>query len=351
MYTHITVDFYGENLEYIKELRVDGVDTAGTQEKLYIQTEANRLINGWNSVSFDISQVVNKWDLFSNKIRLWGSIMDAYKADPATYTSHVYFDSIYASNTLTVTNSHSGKIKEGAEYVVSDNSATVFANCTNLTLKVYTDNGIITVEDGKFTPVGAGNYMFVYTATDANGKAVRATYAVNLTVEEAGLINDFATNDWTPAFNGVWVSEYDGKTGLIQANLSAAENGGPSTYKGLFCDNKKFALYEKEEYAGATKLNFLMKIEKSNPNLKIEMTLNNNANAAQLDYKLLSNSGEGNTDWIVVSMNFDSYYAVFDTIATKTKLAFQLKLPADKRDEENLKNITATVYIDKVWVE
>lgn len=355
-YTHITVNVYVENVAPINTLRVDGLDADGLQTQLTLRMGGSGLSEGWNSVSFPMTQESlgglnpgNWYEAFSNKVRIFGSTLADYKVTGASST-YVYLESILATNTLTVTNSHTGAIMTGEKYVVKDDAATVFSGYSNLALTVYSSEGRQVVENGEFTPANAGNHLFVYTATGEDGKAYRASYNVNISMAEAGLINDFSNvNGWTPLYNANYHSSFEDKTGVIEGMAAALASGGPGT-KGLFNDGKRFAVFAKEDYANATKINFLVKVVKSNPNLIVEMELLNNTNSTSLGYAILSNAGTTDETWITVSIDFANYYAVFDTVATKTKIALKAKLPVEKRDEENLKNITASVYIDKVWV-
>lgn len=354
-YTHVTVNVYVENLAPLNALRVDGL-VNNTQTQLALRSNGNGLSEGWNSVSFPMTQEKlgnidsTVWyEGFSNKVRVFGSTLADYKTAGAQ-SSYVYLESVFASNTLAVTNSHTGGLMSGAKYVVKDDAATVFEGYSELTLTVYSADGKQVVTDGEFMPANAGNHLFVYTATGADGKAYRASYNVDISMAEAGLINDFSnSNGWVPLFNANYHDEYDGKTGVIEGLATAAETGGPVT-KGLFNSGKRFAIFDKADYASATKINFLVKVVKNNPNLIVSMELVNNNNAVSLSNAVLSDQGVTNEEWQTISLDFASYYAVFDTVATNTKLALTAKLPTDMRDEENCKNITASVYIDKVWV-
>ena len=114
------------------------------------------------------------------------------------------------------------------EVTLKDNSATLFANYSDLTCSVKLPSGEeVAVLDNKFVAEEKGNYRVSYQATNADGKKVLGSYFIRCGYEakEFGMMWNFddptiVENDPQEADNGAyWVNhyeEFEGEKGVVE---------------------------------------------------------------------------------------------------------------------------------------
>ena len=352
-YSIVTVDVYVENAQYLEELSIVGLGEQGVEHKLYLKSETVNLNDGWNSVIFDISELTDNFDCFKKGIRIFGSLLPEYKDGQGTYSATVYVGSIKVTNLVSVENSSAGILNVDGSFLAEDNSAELFASCTDVQLTVYASYGIVEVTDGVFTPQESGKHTFVYTAKNVKGEPIRASYTLQLRPIDPGMVNEFASSSgWVPQANGGYLPTVDDKNGVIFLTGKSDVNGGPKE-QGMFHNGKEFFAYSKTAYEAFDKIVFVLKVVKANENLEVSLRIVNGKDAVGVtDSVIISAVGDMNSEWIEVEFDMKNILEKFDKdqLSNNVKLSLSCKVDPNERQENMAQeDITATVYIDRVY--
>lgn len=178
-------------------------------------------------------------------------------------TGTFYIDGLQASVSKNVTPaSTAAYVAIGDQITLSDDSASVLAGYENVSVKVYGGLGdVIVPVDGKFTVPSHGNYTVVYTATDADGKAVSASYTITASDRSmAGKVYDFSTNavlSGAGGSNATWEFVTDGgEEGVMKITFGKA---GEWTNHWLL--RNKY-VYSKEYYTAFDTIVFRVRTDK-----------------------------------------------------------------------------------------
>ena len=213
-YNKIAFEFYVENaasLKYCSYVAQNALGSDGLTKNRDISLSGGGFIEGWNRVLVETSAFTAYYTKYCFDPMFWVGTSGAGVT--------VYFDEIYATHALTVTPAKTFGFK-GVEIVLSDNSAEIFAGCTDLTAEVRDADGVKAVENGRFTPAKEGKYTVIYRAKDANGRNATASYVISVVApEKAGLLYGFDSVAELGNYNKTvltWAEEYNGETGVVK---------------------------------------------------------------------------------------------------------------------------------------
>ena len=221
-YNKIAFEFYVENaasLKYCSYVAQKAFVSDGELKNSDISLSGG-FIEGWNRVLADTSAFTAYYTKYCSDPMFWVGTSGAGVT--------VYFDEIYATHALTVTPAKTFGFP-GVEIVLSDDSAEIFAGCTELTAEVRGADGVEIIENGRFTPAKEGKYTVIYRAKDANGRNATASYEISVVApEKAGLLYGFDSVAELGNYNKnilTWAEEYYGETGVVKfVNPKAGTN-------------------------------------------------------------------------------------------------------------------------------
>lgn len=213
-YNKIAFEFYVENaasLKYCSYVAQNALGADGQEKNRDISLSGGGFIEGWNRVLADTSALTAYYKKYCSDPMFWAGTSGAGVT--------VYFDEIYATHALTVTPAKTFGFT-GVEIVLSDDSAEIFAGCTELTAEVRGADGVKAIENGRFTPAKEGKYTVIYRAKDANGRNATASYVISVVApEKAGLLYGFDSVAELGNYNKnilTWAEEYYGETGVVK---------------------------------------------------------------------------------------------------------------------------------------
>ena len=213
-YNKIAFEFYVENaasLKYCSYVAQNALGSDGQEKNRDISLSGGGFIEGWNRVLADTSAFTAYYTKYCSDPMFWAGTSGAGVT--------VYFDEIYATHALTVTPAKTFGFT-GVEIVLSDDSADIFAGCTELTAEVRGADGVEAIENGRFTPAKEGKYTVIYRAKDANGRNATASYVISVVApEKAGLLYGFDSVAELGNYNQsilTWAEEYYGETGVVK---------------------------------------------------------------------------------------------------------------------------------------
>lgn len=213
-YNKIAFEFYVENaasLKYCSYVAQNALGSDGQKINRDIYLSGGGFIEGWNRVLADTSAFTAYYTEYCSNPMFWAATSGAGVT--------VYFDEIYATHALTVTPAKTFGFA-GVEIVLSDDSADIFAGCTDLTAEVRGADGVEAIENGRFTPAKEGKYTVIYRAKDANGRNATASYVISVVApEKAGLLYGFDSVAELGNYNQsilTWAEEYYGETGVVK---------------------------------------------------------------------------------------------------------------------------------------
>lgn len=246
-YNKIAFEFYVENaasLKYCSYVAQNALGSDGLTKNRDISLSGGGFIEGWNRVLADTSAFTAYYTKYCSDPMFWAGTSGAGVT--------VYFDEIYATHALTVTPAKTFGFT-GVEIVLSDDSAEIFAGCTELTAEVRGADGVKAVENGRFTPAKEGKYTVIYRAKDANGRNATASYVISVVApEKAGLLYGFDSVAELGNYNKsilTWAEEYHGETGVVKfVNPKAGD------WQTAYMCREINVLFDKDYYTSHSKL-------------------------------------------------------------------------------------------------
>lgn len=249
-YNKIAFEFYVENaasLKYCSYVAQNALGTDGQEKNRDISLSGGGFIEGWNRVLADTSAFTAYYMKYCSDPMFWAGTSGAGVT--------VYFDEIYATHALTVTPAKTVGFT-GVEIVLSDDSAEIFAGCTELTAEVRGADGVKAVENGRFTPAKEGKYTVIYRAKDANGRNATASYVISVVApEKAGLLYGFDSVAELGNYNKsilTWAEEYYGETGVVKFVNPKAGTSDP--WQTAYMCQGINVLFDKDYYTSHSKL-------------------------------------------------------------------------------------------------
>lgn len=250
-YNKIAFEFYVENaasLKYCLYVAQNALGSDGLTKNRDISLSGGGFIEGWNRVLADTSAFTAYYTKYCSDPMFWTGTSGAGVT--------VYFDEIYATHALTVTPAKTVGFT-GVEIVLSDDSAEIFAGCTELTAEVRGADGVVAVKNGRFTPAKEGKYTVIYRAKDANGRNATASYVISVVApEKAGLLYGFDSVAELGNYNQnilTWAEEYCGETGVVKfVNPKAADPKDP--WQTAYMCREINVLFDKDYYTSHGKL-------------------------------------------------------------------------------------------------
>lgn len=249
-YNKIAFEFYVENaasLKYCSYVAQNALGSDGKEKNSDISLSGGGFIEGWNRVLADTSAFTAYYTKYCSDPMFWVGTSGAGVT--------VYFDEIYATHALTVTPAKTFGFT-GAEIVLSDDSAEIFAGCTELTAEVRGADGVKAVENGRFTPAQEGKYTVIYRAKDANGRNATASYVISVfEPEKAGLLYGFDSVAELGNYNKsilTWADKYYGETGVVKFVNPKAGTGDP--WQTAYMCHGINVLFDKNYYTSHGKL-------------------------------------------------------------------------------------------------
>lgn len=266
-YNKIAFEFYVENaasLKYCSYVAQNALGSDGLTKNRDISLSGGGFIEGWNRVLADTSAFTAYYTKYCSDPMFWAGTSGAGVT--------VYFDEIYATHALTVTPAKTFGFT-GVEIVLSDDSADIFAGCTELTVEVRGADGVEAIENGRFTPAKEGKYTVIYRAKDANGRNATASYVISVVApEKAGLLYGFDSVAELGNYNKsilTWAEEYYGETGVVKfVNPKAGTNDPWQT--AYMCRGIN-VLFDKDYYTSHGKLIVRMYSELTDQNKWVQL--------------------------------------------------------------------------------
>lgn len=249
-YNKIAFEFYVENAASLKScsyVAQNALGSDGLTTNRNISLSGGGFIEGWNRVLADTSAFTAYYTKYCSDPMFWAGTSGAGVT--------VYFDEIYATHALTVTPAKTFGFT-GVEIVLSDDSAEIFAGCTELTAEVRGADGVKAVENGRFTPAKEGKYTVIYRAKDANGRNATASYVISVVApEKAGLLYGFDSVAELGNYNKsvlTWEKEYCGETGVVKFVNPKADTNDP--WQTAYMCHGINVLFDKNYYTSHSKL-------------------------------------------------------------------------------------------------
>ena len=165
----------------------------------------------WQDITLDFAYFYEHWDAFVGNFMIWSE----NNANGAA----LYIASVTVAKSVKVTDSYQGAAQSSDGSVALDDDAeTVFAGCTDVQVSVrLADGSSVSVTEGAFATTG-GEYTVVYTALNAQGVALRGSYALSVAYTENTLYAIDMASD-LGNHHGTYVSflkEYEGEQGVIK---------------------------------------------------------------------------------------------------------------------------------------
>lgn len=313
-YNKIAFEFYVENaasLKYCSYVAQNAPGSDGLTKNRDISLSGGGFIEGWNRVLADTSAFTAYYTKYCSDPMFWAGTSGAGVT--------VYFDEIYATHALTVTPAKTFGFT-GVEIVLSDNSAEIFAGCTDLTAEVRGADGVEAVENGRFTPAKEGKYTVIYRAKDANGRNATASYVISVVApEKAGLLYGFDSVAELGNYNKsilTWAEEYYGETGVVKFVNPKAGTGDP--WQTAYMCRGINVLFDKDYYTSHGKLIVRMYSELTDQNQWVQLY-------SETPWKKLAEmqiKTAGWKDYVIDMSNFtDSWDAFIGTFMTSTAAA------------------------------
>ena len=318
-YNKIAFEFYVENaasLKYCSYVAQNALGSDGQKKNRDISLSGGGFIEGWNRVLADTSAFTAYYTKYCSDPMFWAGTSGAGVT--------VYFDEIYATHALTVTPAKTVGFT-GVEIVLSDDSAEIFAGCTELTAEVRGADGVKAIENGRFTPAKEGKYTVIYRAKDANGRNATASYVISVVApEKAGLLFGFDSVAELGNYNKnilTWAEEYYGETGVVKfVNPKAADPNDP--WQTAYMCREINVLFDKNYYTSHGKLIVRMYSELTDQNKWVQLY-------SQELWKVLAEMQIKTAGWkdYVFDMSqftdsWDSFLKTFMTSATAAQYAF-----------------------------
>ena len=317
-YNKIAFEFYVENaasLKYCSYVAQNALGSDGLTKNRDISLSGGGFIEGWNRVLADTSAFTAYYTKYCSDPMFWAGTSGAGVT--------VYFDEIYATHALTVTPAKTFGFT-GVEIVLSDDSADIFAGCTELTAEVRGADGVKAIENGRFTPAKEGKYTVIYRAKDANGRNATASYVISVVApEKAGLLYGFDSVAELGNYNKsilTWAEEYYGETGVVKfVNPKAGTNDPWQT--AYMCQGIN-VLFDKNYYTSHSKLIVRMYSELTDQNKWVQLFFPETWTAlGEMQIKTA-----GWKDYVFDMSNFtdswDSFLKTFMTSANAAQYAF-----------------------------
>ncbi len=317
-YNKIAFEFYVENaasLKYCSYVAQNALGSDGLTKNRDISLSGGGFIEGWNRVLADTSAFTAYYTKYCSDPMFWAGTSGAGVT--------VYFDEIYATHALTVTPAKTFGFT-GVEIVLSDDSANIFAGCTELTTEVRGADGVEAIENGRFTPAKEGKYTVIYRAKDANGRNATASYVISVVApEKAGLLYGFDSVAELGNYNKnilTWAEEYYGETGVVKfVNPKAGTNDPWQT--AYMCQGIN-VLFDKNYYTSHSKLIVRMYSELTDQNKWVQLFFPETWTAlGEMQIKTA-----GWKDYAINMSNFtdswDSFLKTFMTSANAAQYAF-----------------------------
>ena len=249
-YNKIAFEFYVENaasLKHCSYVAQNALGSDGLTENRNISLSGGGFIEGWNRVLVDTSAFTAYYTKYCSDPMFWAGTSAAGVT--------VYFDEIYATHALTVTPAKTFGFT-GVEIVLSDDSAEIFAGCTELTAEVRGADGVKAIENGRFTPAKEGKYTVIYRAKDANGRNATASYVISVVApEKAGLLYGFDSVAELGNYNTSileWADKYYGETGVVKFVNPKAGTSDP--WQTAYMCRGINVLFDKDYYTSHSKL-------------------------------------------------------------------------------------------------
>ena len=313
-YNKIAFEFYVENaasLKYCSYVAQNALGSDGLTKNRDISLSGGGFIEGWNRVLVETSAFTAYYTKYCSDPMFWAGT----SAEGVT----VYFDEIYATHALTVTPAKTFGFT-GVEIVLSDDSADIFAGCTELTAEVRGADGVKAVENGRFTPAKEGKYTVIYRAKDANGRNTTASYEISVFApEKAGLLYGFDSVAELGNYNTsilTWAEEYYGETGVVKFVNPKAGN-----WQTAYMCREINVLFDKKYYTSHGKLIVRMYSELTDQNQWVQLW------SEEIWKKLaeMQIKTAGWKDYVFDMSNFtdswDSFLKTFMTSATAAQYA------------------------------
>ena len=317
-YNKIAFEFYVENaasLKYCSYVAQNALGSDGLTKNRDISLSGGGFIEGWNRVLADTSAFTAYYTKYCSDPMFWVGTSGAGVT--------VYFDEIYATHALTVTPAKTFGFT-GVEIVISDDSAEIFAGCTDLTAEVRGADGVKAIENGRFTPAKEGKYTVIYRAKDANGRNATASYVISVVApEKAGLLYGFDSVAELGNYNKsilTWAEEYYGETGVVKfVNPKAGTNDPWQT--AYMCRGIN-VLFDKDYYTSHGKLIVRMYSELTDQNKWVQLF-------SETPWKELAGMQIKTAGWkdYVIDMSkftgsWDAFIGTFMTSANAAQYAF-----------------------------
>ena len=317
-YNKIAFEFYVENaasLKYCSYVAQNALGSDGLTKNRDISLSGGGFIEGWNRVLADTSAFTAYYTKYCSDPMFWAGTSGAGVT--------VYFDEIYATHALTVTPAKTFGFT-GVEIVISDDSAEIFAGCTDLTAEVRGADGVKAIENGRFTPAKEGKYTVIYRAKDANGRNATASYVISVVApEKAGLLYGFDSVAELGNYNKsilTWAEEYYGETGVVKfVNPKAGTNDPWQT--AYMCRGIN-VLFDKDYYTSHGKLIVRMYSELTDQNKWVQLF-------SETPWKELAGMQIKTAGWkdYVIDMSkftgsWDAFIGTFMTSANAAQYAF-----------------------------
>lgn len=317
-YNKIAFEFYVENaasLKYCSYVAQNALGTDGQEKNRDISLSGGGFIEGWNRVLADTSAFTAYYTKYCSDPMFWAGTSGAGVT--------VYFDEIYATHALTVTPAKTFGFT-GVEIVLSDDSANIFAGCTELTTEVRGADGVEAIENGRFTPAKEGKYTVIYRAKDANGRNATASYVISVVApEKAGLLYGFDSVAELGNYNKsilTWADKYYGETGVVKFVNPKAGTSDP--WQTAYMCREINVLFDKDYYTSHGKLIVRMYSELTDQNKWVQLY-------SQEPWEKLAEMQIKTAGWkdYVIDMSqftdsWDAFIGTFMTSANAARYAF-----------------------------
>jgi len=317
-YNKIAFEFYVENaasLKYCLYVAQNALGSDGLTKNRDIPLSGGGFIEGWNRVLVETSAFTAYYTKYCSDPMFWAGTSAAGVT--------VYFDEIYATHALTVTPAKTFGFT-GVEIVLSDDSAEIFAGCTELTAEVRGVDGVKAIENGRFTPAKEGKYTVIYRAKDANGRNATASYVISVVApEKAGLLYGFDSVEELGNYNKnvlTWEEEYFGETGVVKFVNPKAGTSDP--WQPAYMCRGINVLFDKDYYTSHSKLIVRMYSELTDQNKWVQLYSEEPwKNLAEMQIKTA-----GWKDYVIDMSKFtdswDAFIGTFMTSANAAQYAF-----------------------------
>ena len=317
-YNKIAFEFYVENaasLKYCSYVAQNALGSDGLTKNRDIPLSGGGFIEGWNRVLVETSAFTAYYTKYCSDPMFWAGTSAAGVT--------VYFDEIYATHALTVTPAKTFGFT-GVEIVLSDDSAEIFAGCTELTAEVRGADGVKAIENGRFTPAKEGKYTVIYRAKDANGRNATASYVISVVApEKAGLLYGFDSVAELGNYNTSileWADKYYGETGVVKFVNPKASTIDP--WQTAYMCRGINVLFDKDYYTSHSKLIVRMYSELTDQYKWVQLYSEKPwKNLAEMQIKTA-----GWKDYVIDMSNFtdswDVFIGTFMTSANAAQYAF-----------------------------